>query len=128
MKAFKYVNTKITTPTNRKHRCTVFTRPVLNIKCDRNKTFKDRTDLPYKGVECIKTFTISVIFHFGVCLNVNKTRCIDHVILRDMVSQLLCKGPCKVMLLVCVDLKWCIIRGVHDREPVLTEGGTVCPS
>lgn len=47
-----------------------------------------------------------------------------------MLSQLPCDGPCVAMLLVhaCQSLKWCVICGVHDRKPVLAEGGTVCPS
>lgn len=28
----------------------------------------------------------------------------------------------------CSALKWCVVGRVHDRKPVLTEDGTVCPS
>lgn len=33
-----------------------------------------------------------------------------------------------VCLCVCSALKWRVIVGVHDRKPVLAEGGTVRPS
>lgn len=57
-------------------------------------------------------------------------RCIDHVTLRDMILKLPCDGPCMAMLLMhaCLCLERCVVSGVHDRKPVLTEGGAVCPS
>lgn len=47
-----------------------------------------------------------------------------------MWCEWLCNGPWMVTLLVCAcpTLKWCVVGRVHDRKPVLTEDGTVCPS
>lgn len=80
-------------------------------------------------------FTLSVILHFGVHLHpyLENSRCIDHVTLRDMISKLPRNGPryghpSHACVFVCLCLEWCVFCGVHDGEPVLTEGGAVCPS
>lgn len=41
-----------------------------------------------------------------------------------------CNGPYVTMLLMRAfrGLEWCEFCGVHDGEPVLAEGGAVCPS
>lgn len=102
VKAYKYVdNTKIKDITQLKALSYSINKPcqqlwTLNVKFD--KTLTDRMNSPHKVSSASNHLHSSVIFHFGVHLHlgVKSQMHRDHVILRDMISQLPCYGPCMV--------------------------------
>lgn len=99
--------------------------------CD-DKTFKDRTSvIPSRLIRCREPLTVHILLSFilvSLYIYIWKPRCIDHVTLRGMIFKLPCNGLCCWCMHVRLCLESCVFCRVHDREPVLTEGGAVAPS